>query len=187
MSVIKIKDYTHVLKIEFSTVEAADKALEKGILMFHMMVTPEQMARDEFINILTCFKYYALENHPTKSCTETRTLCPECAQEGHRWSECRNPIKKCLNCDGQHRTLAMAYPVKKELMHKKKSEKEQEEQQKKAKPYSAVIKETVKESQMKTKPTQIVLGSDHSFLITTCIMHAHFVNLARPGSYETTE
>ena len=54
----------------------------------------------------------------------------------------------------------------------------------KTKPYSAVIKETVKESQMKTKPIQIVVGSVHGFLITTCIMHAHFVNLARTGSYE---
>ena len=43
VSVIKIKDYTHVLKIEFSTLEAADKALEKGVLMFYMMVTPERV------------------------------------------------------------------------------------------------------------------------------------------------
>ena len=78
----------------------------------------------------------------------------------------------------------MACPVKKDLIHKKKNDREQEEQLEEAKLYSAVIKETVKETQMKTKPTQIVLGSDHSFLITTCIIHAHFVNLARPGSYE---
>ena len=37
---------------------------------------------------------------------------------------------------------------------------------------------------MKTKPTQIILGSDHSFLIPTCIIHVYFVNLARLGSYE---
>ena len=94
VSVTKIKDYTHVLKIEFGTVEAADKALEKGILMFHMMVAPDQMARDEFISILTCFKCYALEDHATKNCKETKTMCSECAQEGHRWTECRNPNKK---------------------------------------------------------------------------------------------
>ena len=35
------------------------------------------------------------------------------------------------------------------------------------------------------KPTQIVVGSEHSYLIATCIIHAHFVNPARPGTYET--
>ena len=153
--------------------------------MFHMMITPDQMARDDFINILTCFKCYAMESHPTKNCQETKILCSECGQEGHRWSECRSPTKMCLNCKGQHRTLAMACPIKKDLINKKRTEKEEQEHSKRARPYSAVIKETVRESQMKSRPTQIVLGSDHSYLITTCIIHAHFVNMARPGSYET--
>ena len=184
VNVIKIKEYTHFLKVEFGSVEAADMALERGILMFHMMVTPEQMTRDEFINILTCFRCYAMESHPTKNCTETKVICSECRQEGHRWSGCRNPNKRCLNCKGQHRTLAMACPIKKELINKKKSEKEQEKEQKRARPYSAVIKETIRESQTKARPTQIVLSCDHSYLITTCIIHAHFINLARPGSHE---
>ena len=95
--------------------------------MFHMLVTPDQMARDDFINILTCFKCYALESHPTKNCQETKILCSECGQEGHRWSECRNPTKMCLNCKGPHRTLAMACPIKKDLINKKRTEKEEQE------------------------------------------------------------
>ena len=79
----------------------------------------------------------------------------------------------------------MACPVKKELINKKKENREKEERERKSKPYNEVIKQTVKETQMKTTPTQIVLGTEYSYLITTCIIHAHFVNLARPGSYET--
>ena len=99
--------------------EAADIALEKGILMFYMMIKPDQMTRDEFFNILTCFKCYPMEDRPTKNCQERRILCSECAQEGHRWTECRNPVKKCLNCNGKHRTLTMSCPVKRELISSK--------------------------------------------------------------------
>ena len=78
--------------------EAADLTLEKGILMFHMMVTPDQMARDDFINILTCFRCYAMESHPTKTAEKPKSYVQSVGKKD-RWSECRNPIKKCLNCD----------------------------------------------------------------------------------------
>ena len=120
VSVIKIRDYTHILKLEFGTMEEANRALEGGILMFCMMVAPDQMTRDEFINILTCFKCYRMEDHPTKECKETVVKCSECSESGHRLSECTNPVKRCLNCQGGHRTLAMACPVKKDHINKKK-------------------------------------------------------------------
>ena len=41
VNVIKIKEYTHVLKVEFGSVEAADMTLERGILMFHMTVSDD--------------------------------------------------------------------------------------------------------------------------------------------------
>ena len=55
ITVIKIKNFTHVLKFEFQNVEAVNRALENGLLMFHMFVSPDQITRDEFVNILTCF------------------------------------------------------------------------------------------------------------------------------------
>ena len=183
--VIKIKDYSHVLKIEFPTIEAANMALEKGVLLFHMHVTPEQISRDEFISILTCFKCYKMEDHPTKNCRETKDLCSECAEEGHRWAECTSQVKRCLNCGGSHRTLAMACPEKKKWINEKRDQREREEREKKNKTYSEVIKETIKETQTKPKPTQILLGTEQSYIITTCIIHAHFVNMANPGSYES--
>ena len=44
--VTKNKDFPHVVKVEFGTVEAADKAMEKGLLLFHMHVAPDQITRD---------------------------------------------------------------------------------------------------------------------------------------------
>ena len=45
--------------------------------------------------------------------------CSECGGDDHKWTECRNENKKCLNCGGPHRTLAMACPVKKEKIREK--------------------------------------------------------------------
>ena len=37
-----------------------------------------------FINILTCFKCYKFEDHPTKDCEVTELRCSECAATGHK-------------------------------------------------------------------------------------------------------
>ena len=49
-------------------------------------------------------------------------------------------------------------------------------------PYSEVVKKTIKKVSSPA-PTQIVLGTEHSYKILTCIIHAHMINMARPGSY----
>ena len=80
----------------------------------------------------------------------------------------------------------MACPIKKEKIREKKESQEELEKERVTRPYNEVIKKTVQESQNRATPTQIVLGTEYGYKITTCIIHAHFVNLARPGSYETT-
>ena len=82
--------------------------------------------------------------------------------------------------------MAMACPIKKEKIQEKKDRIQQAEREKTIKPYSEVIKKTVQETQNKVAPTQIILGTDYSYKITICIIHAHFINMARPGSYEAT-
>ena len=78
----------------------------------------------------------------------------------------------------------MSCPIKKEVINKIKAKRE-EEKERHMKKFSDVIKETVKESQIKTTPTQLVLGNEHSHGITTCTIHAHFVNLGKPGTHAT--
>ena len=70
-----------MLKLELETVEEADKALERGLVLFSMHISLDQMERDEFVNILTCFKCYQMDDHTTKNCKETKTLCSECGGE----------------------------------------------------------------------------------------------------------
>ena len=74
-------------------VEEADKVLEKGLLLFHMFVTADQITREEFFNVQTCFRCYKCESHTTKDCGETVTRCSEYAEEGHRWMECKIKLR----------------------------------------------------------------------------------------------
>ena len=122
----KIKDFTHVIKVEFGSVEAADKAVSEGLLLFHMHVAPDQISRDEFISLLTCFYCYKYEDHTTKNCVIQEIRCSECSEVGHKWTACQSDHKKCLHCGGDHRTLAMAWPwparSKKKRLEKRKNE-----------------------------------------------------------------
>ena len=121
ITVTKIKEYTHVAKIELESVEIADRVLRDGLLMYWMHISPSQMSREEFISIQTCFSCYQMEDHPTNKCKDSRRWCSECgAEEGHRWQECQSKSKKCTNCGGPHRTLAMACPKKREKIQEKK-------------------------------------------------------------------
>ena len=131
VKVIKIKEYTHVMKLEFQTVEEAERALERGLLLFNMHVSSEQISRDEFVNVLTCFRCCWYDDHPTKSCTETKIICSECSEEGHKWSECKSQTKRCINCRGTHRTLAMSCPIKRDVINRIKENKQKEEREKK--------------------------------------------------------
>ena len=84
MIVVKIKEYTHVMKLEFQTVEEADKVLESGLLLFKMYVAAEQVTSVEFYSVQTCFKCYHYEDHSSKDCQKPSTKCSECVEEGHR-------------------------------------------------------------------------------------------------------
>ena len=109
----------YVVKKEFGTVEADEKAMEGGLLLFCMYVIPDQMSRDEFVSLLTCFNCYRYKEHTTKNCPVKIIQCSECVQGGHRWTECKSEVKKCLNCERGQRTLVMAYPIKNEKTKEK--------------------------------------------------------------------
>ena len=94
ITVIKRKDFTNVMKIEFRNMKTSMKALENGLLMFGMFVSPDQITCDKFANMLICFKCSRMKSHSTKDCQETAVICYQCSGEAHRWSECNSPIKK---------------------------------------------------------------------------------------------
>lgn len=109
------------LKIEFADADMASKAASDGLRMFKMSIASHQIAKETYVQLTTCMKCYAIEEHTTSSCPlpAEHRKCSECAGSDHTWRECKSGIKKCLNCQGAHRTLAMTCKLRKDAIRKK--------------------------------------------------------------------
>ncbi|ORD93408.1 hypothetical protein ECANGB1_2305 [Enterospora canceri] len=172
---------TKIMKICLNQTAAAKKATESGILAFHMSIPAHNIKIEEFIPILTCMRCYQLESHPTNKCPRTKEhkVCSECANEGHTWKDCLSLEKKCLNCNGQHRTLANKCPKRKEIKEKKRNE----NKGKKNLTYSQATATTTTNPINPLINTSDCFNKDTATKIMACMMHAHIQNIARPGTY----
>lgn len=164
------------VKITFRSSEMSKKATDNGILMFSMSVPPHQIRQEVYIPILSCNRCYAVETHATSQCPHPNTYkrCSECASSDHTFRDCQAREKKCINCDGPHSARAMRCPVRKEALR----EKEEEQRRNRTQPnfsYSQAAQ---------APPTQNVAG--HNLTGLMCVLHAHLVNSARPGSFQAT-
>lgn len=187
--VTKIKDYTHVIKVECTETIMVEKVLSTGLKIFNTSVLPDQIAREEFISLLTCFNCYEYEEHTTFNCpNKDMKFCSECGGTGHKYYECTEPEQHCLNCirneeqRTNHRTLAMSCPLKKRLINEKRKEKKEAEEEKQNKTYAMVAKKTAQE--ISGEKTEIKLSEITHFKILASIMHAHVLNLQNPGCYK---
>ncbi|KAG0418895.1 hypothetical protein EQH57_0636 [Dictyocoela roeselum] len=109
--VVKFGVHSHVFKVELETIDMANRVVENGFLLFHCKISPSQIKREEYIDILMCFKCYKIENHTTKDCpTPDIVVCSECTGD-HDYRNCPSFTKKCINCKGPHRTMAMSCPA----------------------------------------------------------------------------
>ena len=93
-----------------------------------------------------------------------------------------NTNKKCVICGGPHRTLAMACPKEKDAIRMVSQDQQEKKKREEMRLYSDIVKKTVNEV-TPPAPTQIILGTYHSYKILKCIIHAHMINMARPGTY----
>lgn len=187
--IIKIKDYTHVFKIECVSVAMADRAAQEGLLCYFTRITSEQINRENYINLQLCFKCYKYESHSTETCPEGDIQwCSECGSKSHTFKDCPDDARKrCLNCGGAHRTMAMACRVKKERMKDKVQAREDKIQQEQNKTYSEIARTTAKtmaKETMMMKAPELVIDSGTELNVMVAIMHAHVMNIINKGVYE---
>lgn len=190
--VTKIKDYTHVIKVRFANTNMVETVLQRGLLIGNMSVTPEQMNRETFVNLLTCFKCYVFEDHATKDCPhEYLVVCSECSCTGHKYTECESEVKKCINCtklgyeNTNHRTLAMACPYKKMMIKDKLKSEQENEKHKQKSTYVEIAKQAIAEATKPEEKTQLILSEPKHYKLLCAIMHAHIANICNPGCYAT--
>ena len=71
---------------------------------------------------MRCYKY----NHNTQKCKlpSSHQVCSECANNNHTFRNCKSTYKKCINCGGNHRTLASVCPVRKKEIKDQRNKKD---------------------------------------------------------------
>ncbi|KAF9754362.1 hypothetical protein NGRA_3354, partial [Nosema granulosis] len=182
--VIKFKNYTHIFKVEFASSEKARSAVENGFLCCHMKISSSQIEQEKYIDLLMCFNCYSYEDHLTKDCpTPDVVRCSECSGP-HNFRDCREETKKCLNCKGAHRTMAMSCPVKKDLIKKKLQQKEEDELTKQESTYARVVTKALSTAQQQQQASVTEgLMAETGMRALVMILDAHVQNIIAPGSY----
>ena len=177
---------SNTIKITFTQTALARKSIESGLLAFSLSIAQHQIRQETFIPIKCCFKCYQLEDHLTKNCNKDKNykICSECGLEGHVWHQCREKKKRCINCQGDHSTLAMRCIKRKKIM----KEKRREEAERNRLGYAGIT--TVNTTQPQHSQPQMPINlqptitREDMLKINICIAHAHRQDLLKPGSYE---
>jgi len=113
-----------MLKITFSTYQMALKCIESGIYLYSLRIPPRNIDVDQFIDIMICYRCYKLDDHTSDSCGKSKDylVCSTCSVVGHGFRNCTADKKQCINCHGDHSTLAMSCPEKKKIMREKRKD-----------------------------------------------------------------
>ena len=105
------------IKIEFAKQEQATKCVNSGILMFHLSIHPTDIKPETHIDIKICYRCYKLNDHLSIDCPKNTTykICSNCSSTDHIYHDCKSNFKKCINCDGNHATMAFRCPKRREI------------------------------------------------------------------------
>lgn len=189
--VIKVTKFgkSNLLKIQFEEIKMAQKALE-GIKLFHLCISSQQIEAEKYINITTCFKCYALDAHLTKNCPKPKDykICSECSSTEHIWKNCSTQTKKCINCGGEHRTLAMKCQKRKQLV-KTKMATPQDSTIRPGTTYAQATHQSAHNSTSQTNNYSFSSIQQQDTKISeymVLIMNAHLTEIAIPGSFNST-
>ena len=121
---IKIPNSSH-LKIIFESADIADRVVREGLNLRFQRFEKGNIEKEMFVPVVPCYKCYSY-THQKRNCPKPQEykICSICAIEGHYYTECPNKEQlKCINCVGDHRTLAAKCKIRKDVIRNKVREK----------------------------------------------------------------
>ena len=185
IQVHKIKHYYHIIKVVCEDTETADAVIRDGLFAFHTKIAASQCKKEQFTELITCFRCYKFEDHFSSDCKTTQIICSECAQIGHTHRDCHAVEKRSINCPpGQnfHRTLAPFCPVRKDAIAQKQQKLKNASEIQNNKTNANVVKTTIKETTPPAKPV-INLTEKHHLKYVILILEAHIASIGDGRPY----
>ena len=195
----KFRTTSKMIKVRMSTTQMAQQALKNGIRILHQAIPPRDIEKEMFVKITPCYNCFAYD-HLTKDCSvEKMTLCAKCAGNNHIQRDCVAVTEKCINCKGNHRTLAAKCPTRKEIQKNKGKElrdRSRSQNKKKTATYAEKTKQTEQQGKQTQSQTtnatevpvnfggQAGLPDNYPVIIMSAIAYAHYMEVFFPGTFQ---
>lgn len=146
-----------------------------------MRIPPHSMEQDTFLNLLTCMKCYMIEDHTTRNCPKEANykICSCCSSTNHTWQECSSEKKTCINCHGDHVSVAMQCPGRKEALNRKRKEMKEM----KSTTYITITKQNQQPQITTTTATTPELFNMQAKTYS-CMLYALFMDSANEGTFQ---
>ena len=103
------------LKVVFTSSNMTSVATERGLSIFQLHIPSQAIKKDEYVSTKVCYICYQLNSHISSDCPKRDQgykICSNCSSTDHTWRDCNSDIKKCINCQGDHNTMAPSCPKK---------------------------------------------------------------------------
>ena len=116
------------LKVIFSSSAIVERACKQGLFMYYLHIPHYNISKDIFVKMNTCFSCYAVEDHFSSNCPKKIQnplfkICSQCSLTDHDFRSCQAlpPDLKCINCNGNHSSMAMSCPTRKHALRNKRN------------------------------------------------------------------
>ena len=113
----------HTLLIIFCDRKHSQAALQQGMKIAHLSLPPSMLEQRIYIDVPQCRRCYII-GHTTQDCTKDKNyiVCSYCSSRNHRYTSCDHRKIDCINCHGQHVSVAFKCPARKDFVKKKRNE-----------------------------------------------------------------
>ena len=127
-----------------------------------------------------CMRCYDF-GHIKSKCShpDVYKICSECAELGHRFNECQAEVKKCINCQGEHRTLALRCPVRKRKV-------KEIEENKKRRADESTDRDNFGNLAKRLDNVFDKIPNNFAIVVTSAIIFAKMEEAENPGSFQDT-
>ena len=109
---------SRTLKVTFDTREMALKCASSGLKLFCLYIPARRIEEEIFVPITFCYRCFAINDHMKRDCPhpDNYEICSLCSSLSHTYRDCKELVRKCVNCQGNHSTLAPNCPTRKKAI-----------------------------------------------------------------------